>query len=414
MLRVVRQAALILVASGLSASIPSTARAVTWADGRSTPHLLDLVSIDQTGEARWLFGAEDVAGDGLDTFSAPERALDQRSAYARLDHGRLWLRAYTSSDAAPDAAPRVFFFLDTDADANTGGHASAPPIDAALTRDDSPGGYDAVIGLQSGTALAGVWQWNSIDAAYVPADVQPFSAVPESGVDVDPLRLFAGEHGYLQVSVAADALELASSCGANLLVRSTNSNGSSELGAGDLDVGRRVPCVALDRDANRVPDLLEAADVAPCDSDDQCPASGLCLSGHCLYPGYCRANADCASGERCNASGLCVAEGGASCSGDVCAGGLVCKNSACRACQGDADCGGGERCAPSGRCVDGTTPSGSSDSVLEPEPDVPGGAGGCGIGAITARTPGRLLLPLLLGVLALLGLARRGLSARHQ
>jgi OmpA-OmpF porin, OOP family len=400
---------LLFIACWLGACIPSAALAASWADGRSTPRLLDLIVIDRTGERRWLFGAEDVAGDGLATFSAPERAIDLRSVYARLDQGRLWLRAYTSSDAAPAEGLRVFFFFDADGNTDTGGRALAPEIDAALARDDSRGGYDVVLGLESGTALGGVWRWNRAAAAYVAAEVPPLTAVAESGVDVDPLRLFAGEHGYLQVSVDAGALELAPRCGADLLVRSTNADGAS-----DVDVGGLAPCLALDIDGNRVPDLLETVDAASCDADDQCPASGLCLSGRCLYPGYCRENGNCSRDERCNPSGICVAEGGASCGGNSCSGGLVCDDdSTCIACTGDADCAGEQRCAASGRCVDESSSSGSTsgassgpgDIVLEPGQEVQGGAGSCSVnpGAST-----RALTPYWLIALALLTFARRG------
>jgi OOP family OmpA-OmpF porin len=400
LLRLIRH---IIVGSCLGASIPSAAFAATWADGRSTPHLLDLVVIDRTGEPRWLFGAEDVAGDGLGTFLPPERAIDLRSAYARPDRNRLWLRAYVSSDAVPDDDLRVFFFFDTDAQRNTGGSAVAPAIDAAFTRDDSGGGYDVVIGMQPGTALGGVWRWNSDDMAFAEDEVAPLAAVAESGVDADPLRLFAGEHGYLQVSLDARALDIQPSCAARLLVRAATASGQA-----DLDVGVLAPCVSLDADRNQVPDLLEVED-ARCDSDDQCPASGLCVSGRCLFPSYCRDNPDCASGERCDASGICRAQGGASCSGDACSGGLVCDDaSECQACATDASCANGQRCAASGRCVDENSRSGAvagSDIVLDPGQEIQGGAGSCALGV---SAPGRWRSPLWLGALALLGLSRRG------
>src|SRR5262245_15162191 len=107
----------------LVAALARPASAATWADARSTPHLRDLVAIDRTGEAGWLFGREDVAGDGLDMFGAGERAVDLRSAYAARDPRRFWLRAYVSSEQAPDDGLRVYVFIDRDDDRDTGGSA---------------------------------------------------------------------------------------------------------------------------------------------------------------------------------------------------------------------------------------------------------------------------------------------------
>ncbi|HKO93457.1 MAG TPA: hypothetical protein VJU61_20025, partial [Polyangiaceae bacterium] len=118
----------------------SAASAQTWAQARTTPSLRELVAVDQTGEPRWLFGAEDVASDGLATFNDPERAADVRSAYAATDAEQLWLRVYVSADTTP-AELRVFVFVDNDRNAATGGPSSAPEIDAALDTSTAPGGY---------------------------------------------------------------------------------------------------------------------------------------------------------------------------------------------------------------------------------------------------------------------------------
>jgi OOP family OmpA-OmpF porin len=384
----------------------------TWAEQRSTPHLLDLVAIDRTGEQGWLFGREDVAGDGFDRFEAAERGIDLRTAYAAGDAGRLWLRAYVSSESAPPDDLRVFFFIDTDRDAATGGDAVAPEIDAAFTRDTEPRGYDVVVGMRSGTELGGVWRWDRDAATYALLDQAPLDAVVESGTDIDRLNLAGARHGYLQVSLDSDAVDIRRGCEARLLVRSTADAG------GDLDVGVLGPCIAADGDRNRVGDLIEVTASESCDSDDQCPASGLCLVGRCLFPSYCRVDADCANGERCGSDDICRAQGGETCAGpDTCEGGLVCDEgpALCRACSDDDSCASGERCAASGRCVNESSSSGSSADndlgiVLERGQEIQGGAGTCGLGV---PAPRRVFALLAFVGLAALGLARRrrGVSA---
>jgi OOP family OmpA-OmpF porin len=370
--------ALFAAGAGLVA-LPRPALAA-WADERTTPHLRDLVALDRTGEAGWLFGREDVAGDGLGTFGASEQAVDLRSVYAARDAERLWLRAYVASEQAPAADLKVFIFIDRDDNRRTGGSAVAPEIDAAFTSDASRGGYDTVVGLQGGTALAGVWAWSEADTEYALLAPAPLAATAESGVDVDPLRLFADRHGYLQASLDAEALDITPSCDARLLVRSSAGNGDA-----DVDVGALGPCVSADGDGNGVLDLIEALDAEACERDDQCPASGLCVSGRCLYPAYCRGDADCGDDEACNADGICRAQDGGSCSADdACSGGLACVGaSECRACMNDSSCTGESRCAASGRCVDESSRSGSGGGIaLAPGQQVQGGAGSCGL-----RTP---------------------------
>lgn len=392
--------ALLAAGACLVAALPRTALAA-WADERTTPHLGDLVALDRTGEAGWLFGREDVAGDGLGTFGASEQALDLRSVYAARDAERFWLRAYVASEQAPAAELKVFVFIDRDDDRRTGGSAVAPEIDPAFTSDASRGGYDTVVGMQGGTALAGVWSWSEADSEYALVPPAPLAALAESGVDVDPLRFFADRHGYLQASLDAEALDITPSCEARLLVRS-----SAGTGDADLDVGALGPCAGGDGDGNGVVDLIEARDAEGCERDDQCPASGLCVTGRCLYPAYCRGDADCRDDEACNADDICRADGGGSCSaGDTCSGGLVCSGaSECRACTNDNSCGGELRCAASGRCVDESSGSGSGsgsggDIALAPGQQVQGGAGTCAFG-----TPPQGGAPFALASLAGIGL----------
>jgi OOP family OmpA-OmpF porin len=393
------------VAAALSGLWAPWALAATWVDERTTPYLLDLVVIDRTGEAGWVFGPEDVAGDGLAMFGPDERAVDVRSAYAASEDGRLWLRAYVSSELAPDPTLRVYFFIDSDDDRRTGSSAAAPAVDASFTSDGSPGGYDVVIGIQSGTALAGIWRWNTDRGEYVPVNEAPLAAAVESGVDLDPLRVFADTHGYLQVALDGDELDIAPSCDANLLVRSATS-----AGFGDADVGEIAACIALDADRNHVTDVVEDPRALDCERDEQCPTAGLCIAGRCRYASHCRVDADCASDERCEDNDVCRARGGGSCTGDeACAGGLVCDAASCQPCSGDPSCSGDERCAASGRCVDETTPSGSATTsagavTLAVGQEIQGGAGACGLRAPEPR--GALALGLLAG-LALLGFLRR-------
>jgi hypothetical protein len=238
----------------LVAALPRPALAA-WADERTTPHLRDLVALDRTGEAGWLFGREDVAGDGVDTFAASEQAVDLRSVYAARDDERLWLRAYVASEQAPAADLKVFVFIDRDDDRRTGGSAIAPELDPAFTSDATRGGYDTVIGMQGGTALAGVWSWSEQDEEFALEPPAPLDAIAESGVDIDPLRLFSDRHGYLQASLDAAALDITPSCEARLLVRSSAGGGGA-----DLDVGALGPCVSADGDGNGVVDLLETRD----------------------------------------------------------------------------------------------------------------------------------------------------------
>ncbi|HWO11923.1 MAG TPA: hypothetical protein VNN80_20660, partial [Polyangiaceae bacterium] len=100
-------------AMALVLSLASSAQA-SWTGNRTTPRVTDLAVIDRTGEPGWLFGREDVAGDGLERFEAAERALDLRSAYVNSDGERLWVRAYVSSEQAPDTSLRVYVFIDND------------------------------------------------------------------------------------------------------------------------------------------------------------------------------------------------------------------------------------------------------------------------------------------------------------
>jgi hypothetical protein len=99
-----------------AALLSSAAHAQTWLPERSTPVLRELVAVDATGETPWLFGAEDVAGDGAAVFGAAEQAADVRSGYAASAGSRLWLRVYVSARTAPQDL-RAFVFVDNDRNA---------------------------------------------------------------------------------------------------------------------------------------------------------------------------------------------------------------------------------------------------------------------------------------------------------
>jgi len=71
------------------ASSPTFAQ--TWVGGRITPDLGEIVAIDATGEAGWLYGKEDLVGDG-DAFKQQEQSIDIRTA---------WRRTSTRSASSP-------------------------------------------------------------------------------------------------------------------------------------------------------------------------------------------------------------------------------------------------------------------------------------------------------------------------
>jgi hypothetical protein len=87
----------------------TTASAQTWAAG-TTPRLRQLIAIDRTGEAGWLYGAEDLAGDGV-TFDPQEQSVDLRTVYAATGAERFWIRAYVSSKGRPADTVSLYVFI---------------------------------------------------------------------------------------------------------------------------------------------------------------------------------------------------------------------------------------------------------------------------------------------------------------
>jgi hypothetical protein len=253
----------------------ASASAQTWAGTSTTPSLRELVAVDQTGEPRWLFGAEDVAGDGPATFNDAEQAADVRSGYAATDAERLWLRVYVSADTAP-AELQAFVFVDSDHDATTGGPGSAPEVDAALDASTAPGGYEFLIGW-SGERFLGAWRWAQAPSRFQPlGNLDALEAVTEQGAALDPLRLNGARNGYVQVALKFVPLELSVGCDANLLFRSTSGT------LRDRDLGRVGPCRPGDANDNDIADVAEPD--SECDTDDQCPAGGACNDQRCEAP----------------------------------------------------------------------------------------------------------------------------------
>lgn len=263
-----------------AALLSSAAHAQTWLPERTTPVLRELVAVDATGETPWLYGAEDVAGDGAIVFGAAEQAADVRSSYAATAGNRLWLRVYVSARTEPQEL-RAFVFVDNDRDEDTGGPARAPEVDPALDVDVTPGGYEFALAW-SGDAFLGAWRWeatgSSGNGSYRPLpDLEPLEAEVEGGVDLDPLRLNATQNGYIQTSLRFAPLQLGVRCEANLLVRSASGDTLR-----DRDLGRAGPCVPGDGDDNGVADVAEPNTM--CQTDDQCPADGTCRNSRCEAP----------------------------------------------------------------------------------------------------------------------------------
>jgi hypothetical protein len=350
--------------------VSSPAAAQSWSDGRTTPSIAELVTVDATGDPNWPFGAEDVAGDGS-IFAAAEQAVDVRSVYAVTDGNRLWWRAYVAAPDAPDASLRVYLFLDSDRDATTGGSAAASAIEPAFVSDPTNGGYEHVVGVSGEGAIIDVWDHRAAQDDFASDAGAVQRAQAESGTDTDPLLLRGDVHGYVSGSVELGDVDLAQLCDADLFVRAVSDEGN------DLNVGTRVRCVPPDRNGDDVPDVVE--DVPGCNEDADCPARGRCISGECRYAPACTVDGDCAAGETCS-DGRCVATGGESCDSSETCDGLVCQSGSCTPCGDGAACGSGEACGPDGRCVPGTPGAAEGSAALvDPDESVQGGAFTCAV-----------------------------------
>ncbi len=406
----------VLVASSL---MTGHAAAQTWSDASGHPHLGQVLTLDATGERRWPWGAEDVAGDGLGTFDAPEQGIDQRSAYASTDAQSFWFRVYQSSTEAPAGTVSAWLFVDADHDASTGGPATAPEVDALLDAapaDPVAAGFEFVLGLVGGDppGTATLWSWNEASGAYVSVRYDAAELVAENGVSLDPLRLHGDDHGYLQAKVALTALNLTRVCDARFYLRSTTS--TATLGDGDLDVGPVAECVPADANADGVPDVLQSNE---CQDSADCPTGSLCVQGVCVMAPPCATNADCAANEEC-VGGWCVLRTGTACQQPSDCDTGVCEQGRCVLCTADADCSGSLICGPQGACVSADTlgvggaagtgnHAGSGGTTVAPLQDgerIQGGACACRATAVGSE-PRLWAIALLVGGL-LLGRRRAG------
>lgn len=373
----------------------------TWVGGRTAPTLAEIVAVDATGEDDWLFGAEDVAGDGLDTFMQQERSIDIRSAYASTTANEFYFRLYVSDSASPGGNVSGYVFIDADRDNQTGGSAVAPEIDDRFASDDSPGGYDYVFAVQGNGNVIDLWEWDDAAGEFDTAMMNATQADAEAGTDTDPITSAGGDHGYLEGFIELELVGLDSSCNADLYFRSLNE--TAAVGDGDLEVGVVGRCRPLDANDDGVPDVIVPDE--RCSNDDQCPENAVCIDGRCVFTEVCETDDDCDSGEVCNAAGYCVVEVGDDCSENADCLTRVCDSGTCARCAGDGDCEDGYRCAADGRCIsESNVPSGTGGTLpeLEPDEEVQGGACTC---SVPRRSDGSGLVALSL--LTLWSLRRR-------
>jgi hypothetical protein len=391
MARMFRRATIGTLSILAALTIPTSALGATWARGRTTPSLRQVVAVDKTGETRWIYGQEDVAGDGLASFTPREQSIDIRTAYATTDPTTFWVRAYVSEENAAGSDMIVFAFIDADANPLTGGKASAPEIHPLLTTDPSAGGYEYVIGIRGNGTIEGLWEWRAGQTQYVVIPPGQGSRGAEAGRDLDPIRIGRRQHGYVQATVDLATIGLAPACGANLFFRSVNT--AQGLGNGDLDVGQLGPCIPVDHNGDHVPDVIDPP--AGCAHDDECPEDGVCQDGRCIVAAPCETSADCRADEQCTPDGRCVPQGGAPCTSNDQCNGLVCVNGTCGACTpGGTECGAEHRCAPDGRCVNGG--GGDGDITIPADGRIVGGAFNCSTHGGTGGT--ELTLGALLAV----------------
>jgi len=397
----------LLVALGLAIVLTGApAAAQTWIGGRTAPVLGEIIAIDATGEPGWLYGAEDLAGDGLESFKQQEQSIDIRTAYAATSQTRLWVRTYVSDPNSAGGNITVFVFIDADQSTATGGTAAAPELSDLFTTDLSPGGYDYAVEVGGNGSIKQIWQWQDSQQLYVGTDPTAEQAEAETDQDVDPIEINGDNHGYLQCMVDLDQVGLTPECHANIYVRSIN---SSATGDGDLEVGNVAPCVPVDENDDGVPDLLVPVDL--CTMDAQCPGGGICVNGICHVPHHCLTDDDCDPNEECFEQDVCIPRPSGGCTSNADCGDLVCLDGTCSPCTpGSGECGPGRICAPTHRCIDAGQP-----------PDGTGGDDGGGIyfnedtdraqgGALTCaatRQHSSWTLLLLLGLLTVATAARR-------
>lgn len=389
-------------------SCAAAAYGATWAGGRTTPTVREIVAIDATGETNWPYGAEDVAGDGLETFRQQEQSIDIRTAYAATDPQRFWARVYMSDSQPAGGNVHAFVFIDSDRNLGTGGTAVAPEINSNFTNDPSPGGYEHVVEVTGSGSSVQLWNWQG--NRYVNGNLPPGRVTGEASTDTDPIRIGAQTHGYVQLAIELSAVDLTQACDANLYFRTANDTPS--LGAGDLEVGQVGACIPADANNNGVPDII----VPPggCASNAECPAGGICQAGQCILARACTTNGDCGAGMQCTTDGRCVPVPSGTCTTNAQCNGLVCQGGQCVACtSGGNQCGTGSVCGPDGHCVVDQGPGGGTGAggtlTLAADESVKGGACHCALSVRTRTGGGQALC---VAALALFVARRR--SARRR
>lgn len=295
------------IASAWILGLASPCFAQTWSDKRERPALFEIVAVDETSEALWPFGQEDLAKDGVQIAMADEAAIDVRSVYAAVRGDSLWLRAYVQGTAAPGADAVVFFFIDSDADAKSGGKAEGDALLADLSADPSPGGYEAAIGMRGDETLLGVFSWDEASDSWKKQSDKPVIATLETGVARDPLRLRGDDHAYFQVEIDTRKVVVKGGCTGPAFVRSWSTANAMRKFGDFTDVSLCKPALNERGD----PDILRTDD---CDDDTTCPARGMCRNGRCEFDYECTRDVDCRAGQRCTnnvCQGAVAGSGGA-------------------------------------------------------------------------------------------------------
>ncbi|HKU39359.1 MAG TPA: hypothetical protein VJR89_14475 [Polyangiales bacterium] len=385
------------------------ASAQSWTSPRGRPPLWQIIALDRSGDTSWLYGAEDIAGDGASKFEADEAAADLTSVYADADRDRVWIRAYVAGTNPIPAELITFFFIDTDADARTGAHADAKELWAEFKTDPSSGGYERAIGVRGNGQLIGAYRWDAAQKRWTMLMPETDAIQIEIDRDQDPLPLSGKEHAYVQVAARHAISGLDAACKGSIFVR-TWLDDPPQRSFGD-DVAAAASCrPQLNPDGDPV--ILHAES---CDADKDCPASARCREHVCVFEFACGADGDCRTGERCLSS-KCVKVVTGACDDAADCEGLVCDASKCVACaeSGSKACASGYACTPRGTCVDpdrvamsggetggrggadgGGGGSGAKDDDEYPDGKVRGGSFHCAAGSGESGSGWLWLVPLL-------------------
>jgi hypothetical protein len=396
---------LLLGVAAALVAMTSSAHAQTWSLKRRRPSLFEIIAVDRTSESQWPFGQEDIAGDGVSKTDADEAAVDLRSVYADARAKKLWMRAYVAATVTPTPDSLAFFFIDSDADPDTGGSASDSQIFAAFKDDkvSSPSGYERAVEIRGDGTVVALFAWDTNKMQWAEqSDAMKMMVTGESGVARDPLRLAGDDHGYVQVELDLTVAALDDACDGTIFVR-TWRDGDNKRKFGDLADAGSADCHAhLNRFGD--PDLLHSDN---CTSDDTCPARGRCSQGTCLFGYECSDDGACQTGQRCQ-SGVCVRVLDRDCTYSADCDSLVCDDKRCVACtsSGATACEASLVCSPNGSCLRAPKPDNpltDGESAAVSGERVRGGAFACTAAERGARGGGGALV-LLLALAALLRL----------